>query len=368
MKHIKKLALPMFLALAASLTLGSFAGVMQSSAPPADLPAGTLIYFEDFENAKGDDTDSTLRSLGWTKEEGLRDFTAIFTIEDGHLHIDNLDETVGESQDSYAGIMSSDWLANFTQGDYTYQYEATYRAAENTYRYVSLLCNYDGVNNYNTVDIRFRGDGYNQVRRGDSWIHYSDDEVPMGDTGDEGMAAKVFGIEYDENEYALKDRTFTVRVEMIKDKGPRVYVDGVFVSEMIKNEENWGDIPASAICFKTSTKLRSDIDNIMVWAGVGCEPDLSVLVEEEEPAPAETEAPAAEAPAPEPPAPKPVPSPEEMEASRAQLAGVSSNLQAVEVSAPQPLAAPQTADMTAAVIIMAAASLSAAVVIGRRSR
>ena len=360
MKLIRKLALPLFIAVLASLTLGSYAGVMQTSAPGADLPAGTLIYFEDFENASGSDTDSTLASLKWTKEEGLRTFTAIFTIEDGHLHIDNLDETVGESQDSYAGIMSTDWLSKFTQGDYTYQYDVTYREAENTYRYVSLLCNYDGVNNYNTVDVRFRGDGYNQVRREDSWIHYSDDEVPMGDTSEDGMAAKVFGLEYDENEYALKDKTFTVRVEMLKDKGPRVYVNGVFVSEMIKNEENWGDIDASAICFKTSTKLKSDVDNIMIWAGAGCEPDLSVLIEDE-PAPEETEAPA------------PAPAPAETAAPAPAPAETAAPAPVAETAAPAPAAAPaapapaaQTGDAASVIILTAAAALGTAVAVGAR--
>ena len=358
MKNFKKLALPMLLALAASLTLGSYAGVMQSSAPGADLPAGTLIYFEDFENVSGDDTDSTLNSLKWTKEEGLRTFTAIFTIEDGHLHIDNLDETVGESQDSYAGIMSSDWLSNFAKGDYTYQYDVTYREAENTYRYVSLLCNYDGVNNYNTVDVRFRGDGYNQVRREDSWIHYSDDEVPMGDTGEDGMAAKVFGLEYDENEYALRDKTFTVRVEMIHDKGPRVYVNGTFVSEMIKNEENWGDIDAYAICFKTSTKLKSDVDNIMAWAGVGCEPDLSVLIEDE-PAPEETAAPA--------PAETAAPAPAAAVAETAAPAPAEVTAAPVATAAPaDAVSAAQTSDTVSVVILTTAAALGTAVIIGRR--
>ena len=39
----------------------------------------------------------------------------------------------------------------------------TYRDAGNLTRYVSILCNYDGNNNYNTVDMRIRGDGYNSA-------------------------------------------------------------------------------------------------------------------------------------------------------------------------------------------------------------
>ena len=52
------------------------AGVMQDSAPDASkLPAGTLIYSEDFEGKSAADTDKALELLGWKKAEGLRTFT-----------------------------------------------------------------------------------------------------------------------------------------------------------------------------------------------------------------------------------------------------------------------------------------------------
>ncbi len=326
--------------LAALLASSISAGKIFSSAPDANLAPGTIIYFENFDNVSGTDTDSTLQSLGWTKSEGFKTCTAILTIENGQLHIDNLDETVGESSDSYALIMDSNYLKDFCSGDYSYQYEATYREAGNTYRYLSLLCNYDGMNNYNTVDVRFRGDGYNQIRHDSAWIHYSDDEVPMGDPSDTGMCKSVFGFDFDENEYALKDITFTVRVEMSQEKGPTVYVNGTKVSEMIKNQEEWGSIDAYAIAFKSSTMLKADFDNLIIWAGTGVEPDMAALVTEE--IPAETEPPSAEAPAAEAEAP------------------------VAEAAPAAPAAAAQTGNSAAIVILALVAAVGSAVIAKRR--
>ena len=270
----------------------------------ASLAPGDLIYSEDFNSANGSSTRETVDSLGWSVSEGLREFTAQLSVKDGKLHIDNLDATTGASNDSYAIIMDSDFLMNICTHDYTYQYDVTYLDAENTYRYVSLLCNYDRVDNYNTVDVRIRGDGYNQVRRGESsWIHYNNTTCPLRAIDDTSMLYALYGETFDENKMAMQNRTFTVRVEMSMEKGPTVYVNGVLVSEMEENTENWGDIDAYAICFKTSTKLLAEVDNIMIWAGTGIEPHFP----EPEPTPApetvleaeaEAEAEAAETPAP----------------------------------------------------------------------
>jgi hypothetical protein len=251
----------------------SFAGKLTlSSNDSSKLPAGTLVYYEDFNNVSGNNTDETVKALGWTLAEDFKKFTAILSIKDGQLHIDNLNATVGASNDSYAVVMSSDYLKNICNRDYTYQYDVTYRSAENTSRYLSMLCNYDGMNNYNTVDIRIRGDGYNQVRRGDSWIHYSDDEVMLGGTDENAMLKKLFNETFDDTKYAMADKTITVRVEMSMKDGPIVYVNGTKVSTMSKNTENWGAIDAYAFCFKSSTMLKADFDNLMLWTGIGCEP------------------------------------------------------------------------------------------------
>lgn len=246
------------------------AGVMQDSAPDASkLPAGTLIYSEDFEGISAADTDKALKLLGWSKAEDLRKFTMKLSIADGKLYVDNLDES---SEDSYALMMSSDYLKKVCNADYTYEYDVTYRDAGNTSRYVSLLCNYDGKDNYNTVDMRIRGDGYNQVRRGDSWIHYNDTVCPLRATDDTAIVTQLFGDKFDENGMLLKDRTVTIRVETSIENGPTVYVNGIKASDMQANKDQWNTIDSYAICFKASKLIKAEIDNIRIWTGTSEKP------------------------------------------------------------------------------------------------
>ena len=266
----------------AMLAIPAQAGVMQDSAPAADLPAGTLIYYEDFEGLYGEGTDDSLDALGWTKSENLLAYTAQLSIDNGYLSIDNLEETVGTSNDSYAVIMDDAHLAKFAKGDYTYQYDVTYRDAGNSYRYVSLLVNYDGNNNYDTVDMRMRGDGYNQTRRGSDWIHYNDTTCPIRATDSTAILTQLFGETFDENAYALQNKTITVRVEVSQANGPTVYVNGIKVSEMAANTDKWGTLDSTAMAFKASNRIKADIDNIMIWAGTGVEPDMSVFAPEVE--------------------------------------------------------------------------------------
>lgn len=280
------------------LAIPAQAGVIMDSAPAGNLPAGTLIYYEDFEGLYGEDTDDSLDVLGWTKSEELLAYTAQLTIDNGYLSIDNLDDTVGTSNDSYAVIMDDDYTAKFAKGDYTYQYDVTYRDAGNSYRYVSLLVNYDGNNNYDTVDMRMRGDGYNQTRRGTDWIHYNDTTCPLRAADDTAILTQLYGTAFDENVYGLQDKTITVRVEISQENGPTVYVNGIKVSEAAENMDKWGTLTSTAMAFKASNKIKADIDNIMIWTGTGVEPDLSVLAPAVEETTAEVvDAVAAETPA-----------------------------------------------------------------------
>ena len=252
------------------LALPMSAGVTQKSAPDASkLPAGTLIYSETFDGMKTDDTDKALSLLGWTKAEGLRKFTMKLSLSDGKLHIDNLDAA---SEDSYALMMDSDYLSKVCNADYTYEYEVTYLDAGNTSRYVSLLCNYDGKDKYNTVDMRIRGDGYNQTRHGDSWIHYNDTTCPLRATDDTAIITQLFGDKFQEDGMLLKDRKVTVRVETSIEKGPTVYVNGVKASDMQANKDKWNTIDSYAICFKASKLIKADIDNIRIWTGCSEKP------------------------------------------------------------------------------------------------
>ena len=255
---------------ASLLGLPVFAGVTQKSAPDASkLPEGTLIYSETFDGMETGDTDKALSLLGWTKAEGLRKFTMKLSLSDGKLHIDNLDAS---SEDSYALMMDSDYLKKVCNADYTYEYEVTYLDAGNTSRYVSLLCNYDGKDKYNTVDMRIRGDGYNQVRIGDSWIHYNSTTCPLRATDSTAIINQLFGTPFDANGMLLKGKTVTVRVETSIENGPTVYVNNIMASDMQANKDKWNTIDSYAICFKASKLIKADIDNIRIWTGTSDKP------------------------------------------------------------------------------------------------
>lgn len=260
--------------------------------PSDSLAAGTLIYYEDFDNLDEDDTDCVLDALQWEKSEEFKTFTAQLSLQNDVLHIDNLEATVGESNDSYATVLDEAYAAKFTGAPYTYQYDVTYRDAGNTYRYLSVLLNYNGVDQYNTVDMRIRGDGYNQYRQGSDWVHYSGDDTPMALHDDAAILTKLFGVAFDENAMGLQNRTITVRCEVDPEAGCTVYVNGIKVSSMTDHEDKWKELTgaAHAIAFKSSTFLLADFDNFMIWSGVGCEPDLSVFAPTAEETAAETTA------------------------------------------------------------------------------
>ena len=306
MKHaFKTIAQTAFAAaLLASMTVPAAAASYTAPAPKDALPAGTLIYYEDFDGISAADTDAALKAVNWSKSEGFKEFTAQLSATDGYLHIDNLDATVGASNDSYAWVLDNEYCEEFVKHPYTYQYDATLLDAENDYRYLSVLLNYDGMNNYNTVDVRMRGIGYNQYREGDAWVHY--DET-VSDSGEGAICKLLYGVDCVEGDYAMQNRTFTVKVEVDPEQGCTVFIDGIRFTDMdMMDNSHWKDMCAygNAVCFKTSTKLLANFDNFMIWSGTGVSPDLSVLAPAEE-APAEepaigaaeAEAPAAAAPA-----------------------------------------------------------------------
>ena len=267
----------------ASLTLPVSAQLVQSGTPDSSkLPEGSLIYVEDFDGFTADGTDKVLAKLDWTLSEGLTTSTMKLSVADGKLLVDNLDAS---SVDSYALIMDSDYLKNVCNADYTYEYEVTYLDAGNTSRYVSLLCNYDGKDNYNTVDMRIRGDGYNQVRKGSSWIWYNDTVCPIRATDSTAAITQLFGDKFDESGMLLKGKTITIRVETSIEKGPSVYVNNILVSDMQDHKDQWNTIDSYAICFKASKLIKAEIDNIRIWTGLSDQP-LEVKTETPADAPA----------------------------------------------------------------------------------
>ncbi len=262
--------------LGASLAMPVSAGLTQKGTPDASkLPEGTLIYEETFDGLKSSDTAEILDTLGWTLAEGLTKSTMKMSAADGKLTVDNLDAS---SVDSYALMMDSDYLAKVCNQDYTYEYDITYLDAGNTTRYFSILCNYDGKDNYNTVDMRINGNGYNQTRRASSWIHYNDTTCPIRATDKTAIITQLFGETYDANAMHLKGKTITVRVETSIKNGPTVYVNDIMVSDMKANTDKWQTIDSFAMCFKASKLVKFDIDNIRVWTGLADEPIAPAVV------------------------------------------------------------------------------------------
>ena len=78
--------------------------------------------------------------------------------------------------------------------------------------------------------------------------------------------------------YNYTNITLTVRVHMSMEKGPSVYVNDMLVSQMDQNQSYWGERTnwnAYAICFKTSNKVKAEIDNLKIWTGCGAAPSGS---------------------------------------------------------------------------------------------
>lgn len=247
-------------------------------------PAGTIIYEEDFDGIETANSVDSMNAIGWDIIETAPAplnlaHSAKYTISGGKLTTDNLTATVGTSNDSYALIKPNEYMKQFCTNDYSYQYDVTYRNAESDTRYVSLLCNYTGSNVYNTVDLRYAGNGYNQFRFKipNEWNHYNTDDYtwPIQTTGTVSMLNQLFGQPYTSSvTNGFKDKVCTVRVEMSMANGPSVYVNGLLVSQMNQHQTYWNQTKnfAYAICFKTSNKVKAEIDNIKVWTGCGVEP------------------------------------------------------------------------------------------------
>lgn len=265
-----------------------------SGKPAATFQPGTVIYSEDFDGIETAGNTETMAALGWDLVElpgapldtAVGAHTAQYSIHNGKFVTDNLDETIhAASHDSYAVIRDSAFMKPFCTNDYSYQYDVTYKqASTNNFRYVSLLCNYTGSNVYNTVDVRIRGEGYNQFRYKipNEWNLYNTGSWPLNATGTNSMMYLLYGVPYitPANNtvayYSYSNVTLTVRVEMSMSNGPSVYVNGMLVSKQDQYQKYWDLLKANndayAICFKTSNKVKAEIDNLMVWTGCGVDP------------------------------------------------------------------------------------------------
>jgi len=254
-----------------------------ASGKPSAFQPGTVIYYEDFDGIEAADTAAVTNALKWEICETFTRHSAQYAIHNGKFITDNLDETLHHaSTDSYVVVKSSAEMKPFCTNDYSYQYDVTYlQASTNNFRYVSLLCNYTGTNVYNTVDVRIRGEGYNQFRYKipNEWNLYNTSAWPLNATGTNSMLYLLYGIPYQTpaataNYYNYSNVTLTVRVEMSMSNGPSVYVNNMLVSKTDQYQKYWDVLkdPEYAICFKTSNRVKAEIDNLMIWSGCGVEP------------------------------------------------------------------------------------------------
>lgn len=255
-----------------------------ASGTPSAFQPGAIIYQQNFDGIETYDNESTMAALGWQINTNLNKMnTANYSVHDGRIFVDNLSVT---SVDCYAVMQTSDAMKPFCTNDYSYQYDVTYRqATTNNFRYFSLLCNYTGSNVYNTVDVRIRGEGYNQLRhKNNTWDHYNlQGYWPIDGTGTNSMMYLLHGVPYNTpsgtavDYYNMTNRTITVRVEMSMSNGPSVYVNGMLVSKMDAKQSAWSEKDqaiwdAYALCFKSSTRVKYEVDNVLVWQGCGVEP------------------------------------------------------------------------------------------------
>ncbi len=239
---------------------------------------GDVIYSEDFDNIQN------FADTGWTiPENALTVSTAKYSIEDGRLIIDNLDASVGKSADSFAIIVPDAIMSAYADKTYSYQYEMTYLAAENSERYASVLVNYNGASGYAMQTFKVCGYGTNQVRRADNKAWVTLDKpgsnlsmTVLSDTEtDKTLLSKLYNETLDRSAYALINRTFTVRVEVTPTAGCTVYINNVKVSESVQNLDYWTMSGVHNLGFKTSVKVKLALDNLIVWEGAGEAPNLN---------------------------------------------------------------------------------------------
>ncbi len=260
-----------------------------------DLPVGErLIYFEDFEDEKlSSNSDSVMASLGWSTDSiangAYYDNTAKYNIAHKNgsnrlFVINNKDDAT----DSYAIILSDAIMGKFHESNYTYQYDITYSSSGDSKRYIALVSEYSG-DIYNTFHLRANGTANNQQHMKTSWFTYDvKGENYAASTDKNSICNKLLGVSYSESKMPTIGLSFSLRYVVDWEEGNSVYIrlntegysnSGTWVlvsksSPDAKGAEQFkSSIGGSAIALKIGGKINGYIDNIIVWEGVGDEPE-----------------------------------------------------------------------------------------------
>lgn len=265
----KKLCITLGSALlsAALLIMPVSAGVLiKAGTAPSSLPAGTLIYSEDFEGITEKDSAKALKAVGYTAAEGT---TAKYSIENGVFSAKN---NADGASDSYLTVVPESIMKEFSKREFTVQYDLIYRGAANLTRYAAVITHFNGGTQYYCPYLRIGGEGYISIHNDDIWKNLSAADCIMSSKNDNSAITKLFGEKYDSSKQQWLDRKVTIRIEMNLDKGPQVFMNGVLVAETAANKDLWGSLTTSAVGIKIGKLVDADLDNIMVWTGLSDEP------------------------------------------------------------------------------------------------
>lgn len=235
---------------------------------PVSAAEAKIVYSQDFSSVKSFD------ELGWTKNEVFTPNTATYTIADGKLIVDNINDA---AKDSYVIMVPASTMASVIKDDYTVQYDITLLDASASDRYLCVLVNYDRElgNSYTSCHIRMRGTGNWETRTTGSWTTIDGNgEVggfPIANS-DNTIGMRVFGdTSYDSAAYALQNKKMTVRQEFYKDGSSKIYINDVLITGTDKDSIPQFQLNTnfSEIALKAGGKVKAEFDNFTVATGIG---------------------------------------------------------------------------------------------------
>ena len=267
---------------------GNYTAPVTPPAPSSDPTAkGTLWFFEDFEDvALSGNTNTVVSSLGWkilTKSDGApSNSTANYKIVDHNgsrrLYIENYASGL-TAADSYLQILSTKQFNYLHRESYTYQYDLIYADAISNSRYIVLLSEYNGAF-YNSMHIRNSGYGNNECYTSGGFKQY-DNNVTTKNSG--SIVEKVLGKAYT-GDQLFRGVSLSVRYVVDWENGNKIYVrdnssakgEWVLISKYDSTKSGasyWNPNAGGAgIVLKTGGAQNGYIDNILIWAGTGDEP------------------------------------------------------------------------------------------------
>ncbi len=241
----------------------------------------TVIYAENFDQVESFD------ALGWEMGESLKTNTAIWTIEDGKLLVDNY--TTSPSNDSYCVAVPASIMDPVVKGDYTVQWDMTYLEASNAARYITFLLNYDRSVGNTYLSFHFRPKGYAdfQSRIKGSWSNLDatgsiENGVarPSAKNTDPTVGEPICQLLWDKayidaDTLLIMNEPITVRLEYHAGEALKVFMNDVFITAT--DAEGWKNVLAlsdySEIAVKVSTGCKATIDNFVVASGIGIPED-----------------------------------------------------------------------------------------------